>query len=122
MTFARRVFRGAGIYGLIVLLPLYFLEARIATDQPPAITHPEYFYGFIGAAVAFQLVFLVIGRDPVKYRALMPAAMVEKFTYGAAVLVLLMQSRIPPQPLFFGLIDIALGVLFVMAYTRTPPA
>ena len=67
-TFARRVFQVAGIYGLIVMLPQYFLEQRIGRDAPPAITHPEYFYGFIGVVVAWQLCFLAIARDPVRLR------------------------------------------------------
>ena len=66
--FARRVFTVAGIYGLIVMVPQYFLAAQISRDTPPAITHLEYFYGFIGLAVAWQLVFLLIGRDPERYR------------------------------------------------------
>jgi len=119
MTFARRVFTGAGIYGLIVLLPLYFAEGRIAQDQPPPINHPEYYYGFVGCAVAFQLVFLTIGRDPLKYRPFMLPSIVEKLTYGGAVLVLLAQSRIPTPPLIGGLIDLFLGVLFLVAYVKT---
>ena len=39
--FASRVFRIAAIYGLIVLLPQYFMEGRIGRDTPPPITHPE---------------------------------------------------------------------------------
>jgi hypothetical protein len=41
MVFARRVFLIAGIYGLLVLLPLSFMEGRIGRDQPPPITHPN---------------------------------------------------------------------------------
>ena len=48
LTFPRRVFAVAGWYGLIVMLPQYFLEAKIGRDYPPAITHAENFYGFIG--------------------------------------------------------------------------
>ena len=64
MTFARRVFLIAGIYGLIVLLPQYVLEEKNGRDFPPAITHPEYYYGFIGVGVAWQIAFLVIASDP----------------------------------------------------------
>ena len=39
--FARRVFMVAGVYGLIVLLPQYSMEAQIGRDYPPPITHPE---------------------------------------------------------------------------------
>jgi hypothetical protein len=45
MKFARLVFLVAGIYGLIVLVPQFFLERKIGTDTPPPITHAEYFYG-----------------------------------------------------------------------------
>jgi hypothetical protein len=64
MTFARRLFLIAGSYGLLVLTPQYLLEGRIGRDQPPAITHPEYFYGFVGLGMAWQFAFLVIARDP----------------------------------------------------------
>ena len=40
-SFARRVYTVAGIYGLIVMLPQYFLEDRIGRDYPPPITHPD---------------------------------------------------------------------------------
>jgi len=39
MNFAKWVFRIAGIYGLIVLVPMYFTESQISRDFPPAITH-----------------------------------------------------------------------------------
>ena len=70
--FARRVYTVAGIYGLIVMLPQYFMADRIGRDTPPPITHPEYFYGFIGVVVAWQIAFLVMARDPQRFRALMP--------------------------------------------------
>ena len=88
MTFARRVFQVAAIYGLLVLVPQYFLEGKTGRDFPPAITHPEYFYGFIGVAVAWQLAFLVIARDPVRYRPLMPVAVVEKLAFGVPAILL----------------------------------
>ena len=46
MKLARWIFGIAGVYGILVIAPLYFMEARIGHDDPPAITHPEYFYGF----------------------------------------------------------------------------
>ena len=32
MIFARRVFLGAGTYGLLALLPLFFMESRIGRE------------------------------------------------------------------------------------------
>ena len=88
MKFATWVFRIAGIYGLLVMTPQYFLEAQIGRDQPPPITHPEFFYGFVGVAVAWQLAFLVISLDPARYRLLMLPAIVEKATFAIATAVL----------------------------------
>jgi hypothetical protein len=101
MTFARRLFLIAGIYGLVVLTPQYLLEGRIGRDYPPAITHPEYFYGFVGLGVAWQLAFLVIARDPSRFRPMMVPAVVEKLTFGGATIGLALGagSRQPFSPL-----------------------
>jgi len=122
MAFARRVFRIAGIYGLIVLFPQYFMESKVGQDYPPPITHPEYFYGFIGTALAFQILFLLISKDPVRYRAAMPIAILEKLVWGIPCVVLYMQHRIALVTLAFGLVDFFLAVLFFAAYraSRNP--
>lgn len=120
MKLAKYIFNFAGILGLLMLIPQYFLEGRINRDQPPAITHPEYFYGFIGVAIAFQIVFLIIARNPEKYRSLMLAAMIEKFSFAIACIVLLLQNRIPMEMFGAGMIDLTLGVLFIIAFIKTP--
>jgi hypothetical protein len=122
MIFARRVFLIAAIYGLIVLVPQYFLESKTGRDFPPAITHPEYFYGFVGVAVAWQIAFLIISRDPARYRPIMIAAIVEKAAFGLSAMALFVLGRLNAQMLGAGLLDLVLGVLFVMAYVRTAPA
>jgi len=119
MKFAKVLFLVAGIYGLIVLLPLYFLEAQTGRDYPPPITHPEYYYGFIGVGVAWQLAFLVISRDPVRFRPLMIPAIVEKASFGIAVAVLYMQQRVSSFMLGAAMADSLLGVLFVLAFLKT---
>jgi len=121
MTFARRVFRIAGIYGLLALVPIYLLEGRIGRDTPPPITHPEFFYGFLGVAVAWQVAFLIIARDPVRFRPLMIAAVLEKATFAGAVTALMVVRGMGGPVLVGGLIDLVLGVLFVLAYLWTAP-
>jgi hypothetical protein len=113
------VFLVAGIYGLVVLLPQYFLEARTGRDFPPAITHPEYYYGFIGVAVAWQVVFLLISRDPIRYRPIMIAAVLEKAAFGFGAIVLFTLDRLSAQMLVAGLLDLLLGVFFIVAYRGT---
>src|SRR5262245_19620401 len=111
MIFARRVFLGAGLYGLLVLTPQYFLERKFGEDYPPAINHPENFYGFIGVALAFQVVFLIVARDPVRYRPMMIPSVFEKASFGIAVVVLFALQRVPALILGFGIVDLILGVL-----------
>lgn len=119
MSFARRVFLLAGIYGIIALLPQYFLEERIGVEMPPPITHPEHFYGFVGVALAWQLAFLLIARDPVRFRPLMPVAVLEKLSFGVAAIVLYTQGRVAGSVLSFGFIDLILAALFTAAFVAT---
>jgi hypothetical protein len=118
MDFARKVFTIAGVYGIVVLFPQYFLEARIGRDMPPPITHPENFYGFIGTALAWQVVFLIVARDPRRYRPLMIPAVLEKLAFGIPTIALFAQGRLAGTILGFGLIDLMFGALFAMAFVR----
>jgi len=122
LIFARRVFLIAAVYGFIVLLPQYFLEDKTGRDFPPAITHPEYYYGFLGVAVAWQIVFLAISRDPIRYRPLMWVAVVEKASFGLPAIALYCGGRLNVQMLAAGILDLILGGLFVIAYRRTAKA
>ena len=120
MKLARWIFGIAGVYGILVIAPLYFMEARIGHDDPPAITHPEYFYGFVGITLAWQIVFLMIAREPARYRPIMLAAVLEKLAWGVAAIVLFRQQRVSGMTLGFGGIDLLLGALFVVAFFLTP--
>ncbi len=124
MRFAKIVFFVAGIYGFLVLTPIYFMENKIGRETPPAITHPEYFYGFLGAGLAWQVLFLVLSRDPVRYRAMIPPSILEKVAYGMALIVLYSQHRLPLSVLAVGSVDWIFAFLFLAAYfkTKTVPA
>jgi hypothetical protein len=119
MRFAKIVFTVAGIWGLLVLAPLFFTEHRFGLDHPPAITHPEFFYGFACVAIAWQIAFLIIGRDPVRYRPLMIACVLEKFPFVIACVVLYQQGRLTGPVLGGSMVDLLLGVLFIIAYFKT---
>jgi len=118
MKFARYTFLIAGIYGLIVMVPQYFLEDRIGIDNPPAITHPEFFYGFIGVTVAFQLVFIIISTDPQKYRSFIPACLVEKFSFVIAVAILVLTGRTSGPIVSGAAADLLLGILFTVSWFK----
>lgn len=120
MKFAKWVFLIAGIYGILAVAPMYFSENQIGRDYPPAITHPEYFYGFAGVTLAWQMAFLVIASNPSRFRLMMLPAVFEKFSYGLAILFLYAQQRVHTLILGSAVIDLLLGTLFVLAFWRTP--
>ena len=119
MKFAKVVFWIAALWGIVVIAPLYFLYDMIGRQDPPAITHPGFYYGFIGCALAWQFAFIVIARDPVRFRAMMIPSLLEKFSFAASQAVLYFQHRLHPSDLFLGGIDGLLGVLFLLAFVRT---
>jgi hypothetical protein len=120
MKFAKIVFLVAGIYGILVIAPLFFMEGVTNAMQPPAVTHPEYYYGFVCVTLVWQIFFLVVSRDPLRYRPLMLVAVLEK-TSGIAFIVLVLLHRSPPSMLL-GIVDLLLGALFLTAYLRTASA
>jgi hypothetical protein len=119
MKFAKVVFWVAGIWGVLVIAPLYFMFDLIGKQDPPAITHPGFYYGFAGCALAWQIAFLFIAREPVRLRPMMVPSVVEKFAYGIAVVALVMQGRTNQRDLVFAATDLTLGVLFVAAFVVT---
>jgi len=120
LKFAKIVFRVAAIWGIVVLTPLYFLFDVIGRNDPPPITHPGFYYGFVGIGLAWQFAFYLISTDPVRYRALMILSVVEKFSFGIAIIVLVLQHRTNPSDLVLTAADLLLGVLFLVAYGKTP--
>jgi len=120
MRFARWVFLLAGLSGIVIVAPLYFLEEQVGRDHPPPINHPEFFYGFAGVTLAWQVMFLVIASDPVRYRLAMLPAMLEKIGFVVAIFVLYANGRVHPIWLGAASMDGTLFVLFVVAFLRTP--
>lgn len=119
MKFASRVYTIAGIIGLIEIVPLFFAEDYINRTMPPPITHPDMFYGFLCVTLVWQGLFLMLARDPQRYRPMMIPTMFEKFTYVVAMAILFSQQRVPLDMLPPVAIDAVLGVLFVISYLRT---
>ncbi len=119
MKFAKISFWIAGIWGVLVLTPLYFIFDLIGQKDPPPITHPAFYYGFVSLGLAFQAAFFVIARDPVRLRPMMIPSVLEKFGYGAALLVLYLQNRLHPQDLALGGVDVLFGILFLAAFFKT---
>ena len=120
MRFAKIVFWVSGIWGVLVLTPLYFLFNQIGRTDPPPITHPGFYYGFAGVALAWQFVFFLIARDPVRFRPMMIPSVLEKLAWGLTVIVLHIQGRISTGDMALGVVDLVFGAFFLLAFARTP--
>lgn len=119
MTFARTVFIAAGMWGIAVLTPFYWLVDVTGRRYDPPTAHPHFYYGFVGVALAWQIAFLVIGSNPARFRPLMIPGMLEKFGYVATLAVLYAWGRIGPADALAAVPDGVLGLLFILAFLRT---
>lgn len=105
-------FRGAAIYGTLGLLSLL--------AQTPPGGDALFYYGFIGTALAFQLVFWIIGGDPVRFRTVMLACPFEKLGFVVPITWLALHGGVGESTIAAGVIDLVLGIGFVAAWRATP--
>ena len=119
MKFARVVFIGGGVWGIVILTVVCFL-----LDSPTygvgGKGHSELAYGFVAVAMAWQVAFLVIGSDVRRFRPMMIPAMLEKIGFPVAVLLLYLQGRVAPTIFIPASLDLVLLFLFIAAYQKTP--
>lgn len=122
MRFAKYVFLIAGCWGLLIVTPLYFLYDTVGRRYPPALTHPDFYYGFAAVTLAWQLAFLLIATDPMRFRPLMMVAIIEKLGYVVTLWTLYVQDRVAFGQFVVVSPDAILGILFVAALVKTPRA
>lgn len=116
IKWARRLFLAAGIYGVVVVTPLFFLEQQLSERYPPAITHPELYYGFVSVTFGWQIVYLMLWRDPLRFRPIIVPAVVGKVGFASSVLVLVALQRLEPAGLVMAPGDLVLSALFLWAF------
>lgn len=119
MKFAKIVFLIAGIWGVLLMTSMYFLFDVVGRQYPPPITHPDFYYGFVSITFAWQVVFLIIATDPLRYRPIMAAALLEKFGYIATLGVLYAQGQLQVGQFAVTGPDFVLGLLFLAAFLKT---
>jgi hypothetical protein len=121
VKFARIVFSIDGIWGFVVTLPLYFAYGFIGHRSPPAITHPEVYFGFVGVTLAWQLAFLLIGVDPVRFEPIMIPSIGEKLSYVLGIAALLLSRRISASQAAQSVPDLILLPLFIATFFKVRP-
>ena len=119
MRFARIVFIVAGVWGIAVLTPRYCLVDITGRQYAPPTAYPQFFHGFLSVAMAWQIAFLMIGSNPVRYRLLMIPSALEKLGYVATLAVLYGQARISAVDARAAVPDLVLAILFLVAFVKT---
>jgi hypothetical protein len=121
VRFAKVAFRIAGIWGLFITVPLYFLFELTGIRNPPAITHAEFYFGFVGVTLVWQIAFFVIASDPIRFRPFILVAILEKLSYILAIPILYLQHRVAGNQLIWVGTDSVLCLLFIASYLKTRP-
>lgn len=110
VTFARRVYIIAAVYGFLAVPALYF------TDAPDP--HRLLYFAFAGIALVFQGVFLVIARDPQRYAAFLPLTVFEKISFGIPALAFWIQGQAANDMALGGAVDLVFAGLFITAWLK----
>jgi len=115
MKFAKWVFIIGGIFGLLAIIPLYFIENRIA----PGLKYPEFYYGFIGINIIWQIVYIYISTNPSRFRPIILFAFFVKILGVISISWLILIER--TEPWWCGIIitDLIFAVLFLSAFRTT---
>lgn len=122
MRYAKFIFVGAGVWGIVVLTPLYWLVDVTGRSYNPPLDYPHFFYGFLSVAMAWQIAFLVIGSNPARYRPLMIPGILEKLGHVGGGFVLFVNERISAIDAQAAIPDLVLAMLFMVAFATSRPA
>lgn len=122
MKFAKVVFVCAGIWGIGVLTPLYWLVDVSGRRYGVPTEYPQFYYGFLSVAMAWQIAFLIIGSNPARFRMLMIPGIIEKLGYVVGLSLLYQQARVTWADAQAAVPDFALAILMMLAFVKTRPS
>ena len=105
-----RIYFWAAVYGIPVLALAYFQPV----PDPWHLTH----LSFVGVALVFQGVFLVIARDPRRFEPLLPATVFEKLCFGVPAVAFYANGQVELVAAILGGIDLMFAALFLVASRR----
>jgi hypothetical protein len=113
MKLAKWIFLTAGILGLLSTIPLAFAEKAMGVKQP------EFYYGFIFLDICWQVLYLLLSSNPVRYRPMMIPAFLAKGSGTVALTWLYLLGRVSSQWIAIGTVDGVFAVLFLVAFWAT---
>jgi uncharacterized membrane protein len=113
MKLARWIFLIAGIVGLLTTIPLVF------TEKIMAVKKPEFYYGFVFLDICWQILYLFISSNPIRYRLMMIPAFLAKGSGTVALKWLYIVGRVSRQWIAIGAVDGIFAVLFLVSFWAT---
>ena len=113
MKFARWIFLIAGALGLLSTVPLVFAEKTLGVEKP------EFFYGFVFLNLCWQILYLVLSSDVIRFRPIMIPAFLAKASGTSALTWLYLLGRVSVQWVAIGAVDGVFAALFLAAYLAT---
>ena len=113
MKIAKWIFLIAGIFGLLSTIPLVFAENMMGVKQP------EFYYGFVFLDICWQILYLVVSSDPIRYRPMMIPAFLAKGSGTVALTWLYLIGRVSSQWIAIGAVDGIFAILFLVAFLAT---
>ena len=118
MKFARWVFLAAGIFGLVLLIPLVY---SVLFDRESILLGGAsaglFFYTSVFQYVCWQILYLVLAKDPLRYRPIMIPAFLAIAVTPFYPIWLYMYGLRPWIPII--VINLIFALLFVLAFWLT---
>jgi hypothetical protein len=114
MKLTKWIFLIAGIFGLLVTVPLVFAEKIMAVKQP------EFYYGFVFLDICLQIVYIIISRSPIRFRPIMIPAFLAKASGTVTLTWLYLIDCVSSRWIAIGAVDGVFAVLFFIGYFLTP--
>ena len=99
MKLAKWIFLIAGVFGLLSTIPLAFAEKMMGVKQP------EYYYGFVFLDICWQILYLLLSSNPVRYRLMMIPSFLAKGSGTVALTWLYLLERVSSQWIAIGAVD-----------------
>lgn len=116
MRLAKWIYLSAGMFGVLVTIPMALAEKAIEQIMPPAVNHPEFFYGFVLLNACWQVLYLFLSTDPIRYRPMMIPSFLAKASGVVALTWLYLQGRISNQWTVTIIVDGIWALLFIVAF------
>lgn len=113
MKLAKWIFLIAGVVGLLSTIPLAFAEKVMRVNQP------EFYYGFVFLDICWQVLYLFVSSNPVRYRPIMIPAFLAKGSGTVALTWLYLVGRVSGQWIAIGAVDGVFAILFLVAFWAT---